>query len=623
MKLFSRVLWPDVDKLKKKKDIKRLIKALRYKRSAIVRQEAARALGELIDSKPVLEFSRTAFHWIFKTMWIQRNDAETKYFGPRWPERQFRQEFSDSLSEAIYALIDALQDKEISVRNSAAQALKITGDFRSVEPLTRFFSSEELVAVLQDKSLNILLRKEAAKVLGERHYNQAILPLIQALRENDNYNSYSIRESAATALGELSDPEAIEPLGQVIKEDKHISVQLAAVRSLGKMQEINAAEILIQALKNNDEEIRREAASVLSSFNSLRVINSLILSLRDEDYRVRDSAAFSLGNIGEVRTIELLLQRMRYENWETQRAIAQVFSEFGNPAIDQVIQTLRDEDKTVRDAAVNVLVDIGCTTVVPLIETLEDEDKNIREAAVRALGRIGDPQAMESLTQAICDQDDVVRREAVKATVNVAIVALDDDDPETVKKGTQVLLDIGEPAVKPLINSMSYVRKDVLEKVINILGEIRDPRAIEPLSEALRVESDNVLYEATLALAKMGHPDAIEPLVWALDLFSDIAVEGLRNIGNREAIEALIVALGMNAFWHEHCAEQAAKALVLIGEPAVEPLFQALQDDRYIESLVNDEDKISPIREKIVEILGLIGDTRAAGPLTEPLNDED
>ncbi len=55
----------------------------------------------------------------------------------------------------------------------------------------------------------------------------------------------------------------------------------------------------------------------------------------------------------------------------------------------------------------------GAPAVEPLIAALKGENKLVRKAAARALGDIGDPRAVEPLTEAQTDED--VRASAAKA----------------------------------------------------------------------------------------------------------------------------------------------------------------------------------------------------------------
>ena len=90
---------------------------------------------------------------------------------------------------------------------------------------------------------------------------------------------------------------------------------------------------------------------------------------------------------------------------------------------------------------------------------------------------------------------------------------------------------------------------------------------------------------------------------------SERAASALGKIGDALAVEPLIAA--MKKANHMVTYPQAARALVKIGAPAVEPLITVLQD----------EEKYT--RKRAAFTLGEIGDTRAVEPLRESLKDDD
>ena len=86
------------------------------------------------------------------------------------------------------------------------------------------------------------------------------------------------------------------------------------------------------------------------------------------------------------------------------------------------------------------------------------------------------------------------------------------------------------------------------------------------------------------------------------------AIEALGNIGNKEAVLALIDAL-KDKDWY--IPNPAADALVRIGPPAVPALIEVLKD------------KNRDIRLSVAETLGKIGDKEAVPALIEALKDKD
>jgi len=189
-----------------------------------------------------------------------------------------------------------------------------------------------------------------------------------------------------------------------------------------------------------------------------------------------------------------------------------------------------------------------------------------------------------------------------------------------------------ERVVEQLIQALKDENRYVREEAAMALGEIGDKRAVEPLINALKDEDSDVRMEAAEALdqmgwkpgyvtekayylvakkewdeaVKLGEP-AVEPLINALK--DKEAAEALVKIGDERAVEPLINALkdeDSSVRW------EAAGALGEIGdERAVEPLINALKDEA------------SGVRWEAAEALGEIGDERAVEPLINALKDED
>jgi len=172
-----------------------------------------------------------------------------------------------------------------------------------------------------------------------------------------------------------------------------------------------------------------------------------------------------------------------------------------------------------------------------------------------------------------------VRRMKVKKDVEGLIKALNYERDHDVRMGAaEALGEIGDKrAVEPLIQALkadSYLQA----RAAWALGEIGDKRAVKPLIPALQGELDTeVTLYATQTLIKIGEP-AVKPLIQALKRKdSDVrarAAEALGEIGDKRAVGPLIQALKADSYLQA----RAAEALVQIGEPAVEPLFQALED---------------------------------------------
>jgi beta-lactamase regulating signal transducer with metallopeptidase domain len=90
----------------------------------------------------------------------------------------------------------------------------------------------------------------------------------------------------------------------------------------------------------------------------------------------------------------------------------------GAEVIDPLIKALKDPDAQVREKAAIGLAFRGDPKIVePLLEAIVDADAQVREKAAIALGATGDERAISALTKAMKDPDSQVREKAVAGLI--------------------------------------------------------------------------------------------------------------------------------------------------------------------------------------------------------------
>jgi len=101
-------------------------------------------------------------------------------------------------------------------------------------------------------------------------------------------------------------------------------------------------------------------------------------------------------------------------------AAPQALGKIGNPqAVPALLQALKDKEWRVRWAAAEALESIGDPQAVPaLIQALKNEDLWVRQAAAGALGKIGVP-VVPALMEALKDRDEDVRGAAARALLKL------------------------------------------------------------------------------------------------------------------------------------------------------------------------------------------------------------
>ena len=127
------------------------------------------------------------------------------------------------------------------------------------------------------------------------------------------------------------------------------------------------------------------------------------------------------------------------------------------------------------------------------------------------------------------------------------IKLLTDQEWEVESAATNALVEIGEPAVEPLIKILQDENENVFlqMKVTAVLAGIKDERAVQPMIKALK-EKPELQADLGYNLGLMGEP-AVEPLITALgDGDPNVrvrAAEALGRIGGERAIGPLTTAL--------------------------------------------------------------------------------
>lgn len=286
---------PDIAKLKARRDIKGLVKALRdeaYSRD----REAVIALGELGDPaavEPLITF-------------LQDQTRST------WHSDVARALGKLGDVRAVQPLINALNRQ--ATLGAAAEALGQLGDIRAIEPiiaqLGRSWPTENeqmalalvklgieslkpLVAALRDGQIRDI-REYAAMALGLLGDSRAVEPLISAPDDNDTM----VYQEAAKALGRIGDRRAITPL--ISKIERLPMFAIALMRIGGEEAEQAVYEYLLTnpyAPSNWPDETILPIIARADRMSDSRAATALKAQLNDDREAVRKAAAATLERI--------------------------------------------------------------------------------------------------------------------------------------------------------------------------------------------------------------------------------------------------------------------------------------------------------------------------------------
>lgn len=230
-----------------------------------------------------------------------------------------------------------------------------------------------------------------------------------------------VRREAIGALGQIRAQSAAAPLAEALA-DKDGDVRAQAAFALGQIRAESAVAPLVAALADPEAEVRQQAAFALGQIRAKSSVDGLIAALRDANAEVRQQAAFALGQIRDPRTVGPLSAVLDDREAEVRQQAVFALGQIRAPeAAGALAKALKDANAEVRQQSAFALGQLRTRESVPgLIAALADESAEVREQAAFALGQIRDERAADPLTAALKDKDTDVRRQAAFALGQLA-----------------------------------------------------------------------------------------------------------------------------------------------------------------------------------------------------------
>ncbi|MEA5465399.1 HEAT repeat domain-containing protein [Leptothoe sp. PORK10 BA2] len=183
------------------------------------------------------------------------------------------------------------------VRRACAKTLTLIGDPTAIPVLLHAVLNDE-DTVVKGSSVGALARTGEA----------AVPELIKILEGNDPNITESMKGHAAWALAFIG-AEAKELLYEALKTD-NVEVRAAVVAAIAKVTQEEPSDnnfaILINALNDDAEIVRSEAAAVLGNLAHKPAIPTLLKLLEHPLWETRKSAILSLMKIGDTSVIDML-----------------------------------------------------------------------------------------------------------------------------------------------------------------------------------------------------------------------------------------------------------------------------------------------------------------------------
>lgn len=293
--------------------------------------------------------------------------------------------------------------------------------------------------------------------------------------------------------------ESIVPALVTALEDANGAVRLAAVKSLGELQDPRAIAALGKALREDtDPRVRRAAAEALGEIDDSRAVPHLLAALRSERIAdVREAIVAALGEIDDPSAVSAVAAVVKDSSVGVRRAAASALNDFEDPAaLPALLSMVRDTDAEVRRQVAHALSDMQSSqTFDALVALSRDSDAEVRAAAVNGLGDLEDARTLNALLAALGDSNAEVRSQAADAIHNI---------PDMDKAPPRLIALLTDPDA------------DVRQNVAHALGSFEDEAAVPALKRALNDTNADVRRAVAESLSDIGGAEAITALMGLL-----------------------------------------------------------------------------------------------------------
>lgn len=215
------------------------------------------------------------------------------------------------------------------------------------------------------------------------------------------------RALAVIALSGHPGGSVTEALSQAATGDSFWGVRVEAVKAMAALKTDASRAALIDAAKDKDSRVRREAIKALGAFKDPKLADLFAKIINgDPSYFAIAEAARALGQTGSPHAYDVLSDAMKLESWQgaIRAGVLGGLAATGDPrALDVALKYASPGNPTsVRAAAFQVLAQAGKgndRALETLVSALKEKSTQIRFSALQALGKLGDQRAIPALEE--------------------------------------------------------------------------------------------------------------------------------------------------------------------------------------------------------------------------------
>ena len=301
-------------------------------------------------------------------------------------------------------------------------------------------------------------------------------------------------------------------------------LRVAGLRGLAATRGEEAAGLLVEAIKGDDTDLRRNAIGMMALIKGKKTTDIFVNLSKSLPADGQEQIVRSLAARGDVSAVPAIIEMTGNEHENVRLAALEALGDIGTAqAIKYLAKsaaTAADREKRIARASLVRMEGEGVDEA--FISAINSGDTESRVEVIRAIGQRGTQKAFSTLHKvAKTDSDETVRREAIlsmgrvgKATdletlVQLAVTPRESGDRSSVEKAIVIVFNKIEDEnaqAAPVIAALMKAPDEAKPVLLSLLTRPATSKALDAVRASVKSSSDKVSDAAIRALGQW--PDA-------------------------------------------------------------------------------------------------------------------
>lgn len=258
--------------------------------------------------------------------------------------------------------------------------------------------------------------------------------------------------------------DAVKEFKRFYRKYKEVPQKVEAIYTLKGNESEPACEELLKLLSDPQEDIRKAALDVVTTFREATTWENVLASLKDRRGAERAAVIDAVGRAEVKSAVPVLIELGTDRDAETRYAVVRALSRLGDPSVSDLVQgLLSDSDLRVRMAAADAVGELKLKQLgLAILPLLDDNAWQVQAATIKAIGVVRPAEAILPLID-LMRKGGRLREDAAEALFSVTTKDFGTDADEWQRQMERLLRLDWRPPTDAEVEKARAVRKKSAE----------------------------------------------------------------------------------------------------------------------------------------------------------------